>query len=92
MPNYRNYWKEAGYVDEMNAIEKAVSEHRIADIGKYLPDRWLADITLYGPAKKVRDGLERWYEAGIRTPCLVPLAANGDARAAVQQVFAAFAD
>ena len=24
MPNYRNYWREAGYVDEMNAIEKAL--------------------------------------------------------------------
>ena len=24
LPNYRNYWREAGYVDEMDAIEKAV--------------------------------------------------------------------
>src|SRR6266852_823558 len=26
MPNYRNYWKEAGYIDEMTAIEDAVAE------------------------------------------------------------------
>ena len=24
LPNYRNYWKEAGYVEEMEAIEKAI--------------------------------------------------------------------
>src|SRR5215472_12465855 len=39
MPNYRNYWKEAGYVEEMTAIEKAVAEHRLDDLPKYLPDR-----------------------------------------------------
>ena len=26
LPNYRNYWKEAGYVEEMDAIETAVAE------------------------------------------------------------------
>src|SRR5439155_24613445 len=25
LPNYRNYWKEAGYVDEMTAIEGAIA-------------------------------------------------------------------
>ena len=28
MPNYRNYWKEAGYVEEMTAIENAVADGR----------------------------------------------------------------
>ena len=26
LPNYRNYWKEAGYVEEMEAVEKAIAE------------------------------------------------------------------
>jgi hypothetical protein len=25
LPNYRNYWKEAGYVEEMEAVEKALA-------------------------------------------------------------------
>ena len=50
LPNYRNYWKEAGYIDEMAAIETAIAENRRDDIPKYLPDRWIADNTLYGPA------------------------------------------
>ena len=28
LPNYRNYWKEAGYVAEMDAIEKAIETGR----------------------------------------------------------------
>jgi alkanesulfonate monooxygenase SsuD/methylene tetrahydromethanopterin reductase-like flavin-dependent oxidoreductase (luciferase family) len=91
MPNYRNYWKEAGYVDEMTAIEEAVGGGRLGDVGKYIPDRWLADIALFGSAAKVRDGLEEWRAAGIRTPILVPLSADGDQRTALRQVFDAFA-
>jgi alkanesulfonate monooxygenase SsuD/methylene tetrahydromethanopterin reductase-like flavin-dependent oxidoreductase (luciferase family) len=92
MPNYRNYWKEAGYVEEMTAIENAVASGRSDEIGKYLPDRWLADIALFGPAAKIREGVEAWRDAGIRTPVLVPLAADGDPMTAIGDVFAAFAD
>ena len=92
MPNYRNYWKEAGWVEEMTAIENAVADGRTDQIGKYLPDRWLADIALFGSATKVRDGVEAWRAAGIRTPILVPLSADGDQHTALRQVFGAFAD
>jgi alkanesulfonate monooxygenase SsuD/methylene tetrahydromethanopterin reductase-like flavin-dependent oxidoreductase (luciferase family) len=92
MPNYRNYWKEAGYVEEMTAIEKAVAEHRLDDLPKYLPDRWLADVTLFGPAAKIREGFEAWRAAGITTPVLVPLSADGEQKTAIRQVFDAFAD
>jgi hypothetical protein len=65
MPYYRNYWKEAGYVEEMTGIEAAVSEGRLDNVPKFLPDRWLADITLFGSATKVREGVEAWRAAGI---------------------------
>src|SRR5215469_16132508 len=92
MPHYRNYWKEAGYAEEMTGIEVAVAEGRLDDVPKYLPDRWLADITLFGSATKVRDGVEAWRAAGIKTPILVPLSADGDQKTALRQVFAAFSD
>ncbi len=92
MPNYRNYWKEAGWLEEMNAVETAVAEGRADEVGRYLPDRWLADTTLYGSAAKVREGVEAWRAAGIRTPILVPLSADGNQQTALLQVFAAFAD
>jgi alkanesulfonate monooxygenase SsuD/methylene tetrahydromethanopterin reductase-like flavin-dependent oxidoreductase (luciferase family) len=90
LPYYRNYWKEAGYVEEMEAIERAVAAGRKDEIPRYLTDKWLADVTLFGSAAQVRDGVDAWREAGIRTPVLVPLTADGDQFAALRQVFAAF--
>jgi len=92
LPNYRNYWKEAGYVDEMTAIETAVAENRRDDIPKYLPDRWIADNTLYGPPSKVRDQLSAWYAAGCNTPVLVPNSVNGNQLTALQEIFTAFSN
>jgi alkanesulfonate monooxygenase SsuD/methylene tetrahydromethanopterin reductase-like flavin-dependent oxidoreductase (luciferase family) len=90
MPYYRNYWKEAGYLEEMSAVEHAVAGGRMADISRYLPDRWLADCTLFGPPVKIRDGVEAWRAAGIKTPVLVPLSADGNQTTALRQVFDAF--
>jgi alkanesulfonate monooxygenase SsuD/methylene tetrahydromethanopterin reductase-like flavin-dependent oxidoreductase (luciferase family) len=92
MPYYRNYWKDAGYIEEMTAIETAIAEGRTEEIPKYLPDRWLADITLFGPPAKIRDGVEAWRAAGIKTPVLVPLSADGNQTTAIRQVFDAFAE
>lgn len=91
LPNYRNYWKEAGYVEEMDAIETAVAEGRRDDVPKYLTDRWLADNTLFGPAAAVRERVEAWRAAGVHTPILVPSSAAGNQMKAIEEVFAAFA-
>jgi alkanesulfonate monooxygenase SsuD/methylene tetrahydromethanopterin reductase-like flavin-dependent oxidoreductase (luciferase family) len=91
LPNYRNYWKEAGYVEEMQAIETAVAEKRMEDVPKFLTDKWLADCTLFGPAPRVREELEAWYAAGIRTPILVPSSAAGNQMRAFEEMFATFA-
>jgi alkanesulfonate monooxygenase SsuD/methylene tetrahydromethanopterin reductase-like flavin-dependent oxidoreductase (luciferase family) len=39
LPNYRNYWKEAGYVDEMNGIEAAIEAGDRQVAGRYDPVR-----------------------------------------------------
>jgi len=91
LPNYRNYWKEAGYVEEMDAIEKAIAEGRRDDVPKFLTDRWLADNTLFGPVAKVRDGVAAWRAAGVHTPILVPSSAAGNQLKAIEEVFMAFA-
>ena len=91
LPNYRNYWKEAGYVEEMEAVEKAAAEGRHADVPKYLSDRWLADCTLFGSASKVREGVAAWRAAGIRTPILVPSSAAGNQMKALEEIFSCFA-
>ena len=90
LPYYRNYWKKAGYAEEMTAIEAALAAGRTDEVPRYLTDQWLADVTLFGPASKVREGIEAWREAGIRTPVIVPLSADGDQNTALAQLFAAF--
>ncbi len=91
LPNYRNYWKEAGYIEEMTAIEHAIAENRRDDIPKYLTDRWIADNALYGSPAKVRDGVAAWQAAGVNTTVLVPNSVNGNQLTALQEIFAAFA-
>ena len=78
MPNYRNYWKEAGYLDEINAAEAAIAAGRTDELPRYLTDRWLADCTLYGPAVRIREGVGQWRDAGITTSVLVPLSPDGN--------------
>ena len=90
LPNYRNYWKEAGYVEEMEAIEKAIAEGRRDDVPKCFSDKWLADNTLFGPRSKVIEGLEAWRAAGVRTPIVVPSSAAGNQMKAIEEVIQAF--
>jgi alkanesulfonate monooxygenase SsuD/methylene tetrahydromethanopterin reductase-like flavin-dependent oxidoreductase (luciferase family) len=90
LPNYRNYWKEADYREEMTAIEKALAENRRDDIPHYLTDRWIADNTLYGSATKIRDRLAQWYAAGVNTPVLVPNSINGNQLTALGEIFDTF--
>ncbi|MBS0561670.1 MAG: LLM class flavin-dependent oxidoreductase [Proteobacteria bacterium] len=91
LPNYRNYWKEAGYVEEMAAIEQAVAEGRRDDVPRLMSDRWLDDTTLFGPAGRVRDRIEVWRAAGVGTLIVVPSSAAGNQLVAIREVFAAFA-
>ena len=87
LPNYRNYWKEAGYVEEMEAVEAAVAEGDMKRIPACLSDRWLADTTLFGSASKVREGIEAWFDAGIKTPIIVPSSAVGNQLKAFEEFF-----
>ena len=88
LPNYRNYWKEAGYVEEMEAVEAAMAAGQTDRIGDCLSDRWLADTTLFGTASEVREGIEAWFDAGIKTPIIVPSSASGGQFQAFEEFFA----
>ncbi len=90
LPNYRNYWKEAGYEDEMNGIEAAIEAGDRDRIPHFLTDQWLADTTLFGTATQVRDGIEAWFDAGIKTPILVPSSAKGGQMVAFEEMLAIF--
>lgn len=90
LPNYRNYWKEAGYVEEMEAIEEAIEQGDREKVAAFLTDKWLADTTLFGTPAMVREGLEAWFDAGVSTPILVPSSANGGQMKAFEELFGIF--
>ncbi len=90
LPNYRNYWKEAGYEEEMAAVEQALEKRDRDAVSACLSDRWLADVTLFGSAAKVREGVEAWYETGIKTVILVPSSAVGNQQVAFTELFKAY--
>jgi alkanesulfonate monooxygenase SsuD/methylene tetrahydromethanopterin reductase-like flavin-dependent oxidoreductase (luciferase family) len=89
-PNYQHYWIEAGYEDEMRAIQRALAAGQHDKMASLMSDRWLSDCTLYGSVTQVRDGVEAWYAAGVSTPILVPSSTKGGQMQALQELFAAF--
>lgn len=90
LPNYQNYWIEAGYEEEMRAIQRAIAAGEHDRIPTLMSDKWLSDCTLYGSVTDVRDGVEAWYAAGVATPILVPSSTTGGQMPALRELFDAF--
>ena len=88
LPNYRNYWKQAGDEEEMNGVEAAIADKDFDRVPECLSDRWLADTTLFGSANEIREGIEAWFDAGIKTPIIVPSSASGGQIQALEEFFA----
>ena len=88
LPNYRNYWKEAGYEQEMTDVEDALQKQDLDRVPECLSDKWLADTTLFGSATEVRDGIEAWFDSGIKIPIIVPSSASGGQMQAIDEFLA----
>jgi len=90
LPNYQNYWIEAGYAEEMEAIRAAIASKQEDKIPSLMSDRWLRDVTLFGSASEVREGVEAWRATGVRTVILVPSSTTGGQMKAFEELIAAF--
>ncbi len=86
LPNYRNYWKAAGYEEEMSAIEAALATGDREALPSLMPDRWIDDCTLSGSAAEVREGMEAWYDTGAM-PIAVMSSTGGGQAHAIRQLF-----
>lgn len=90
LPNYRNYWKAAGYEEEMAAVEKALADKDREAVTAAMTDTWLDDSTLSGSPDQVREGVEAWFDAGVTTPVLVMSSTSGGQAKAFEELFAAY--
>jgi hypothetical protein len=55
-----------------------------------MSERWLSDVTLYGSAKDVRDGVEAWRASGVKTVIVVPSSTRGGQMVAFDELIAAY--
>lgn len=93
LPNYRNYWRAAGYGDEMDAIERVLAttpKEGLSDaLVATMSDTWLDDCTVSGGATEVRDRLEAWASTGVRPIAVMSSTSGGQAKA-ISELFAAY--
>ena len=90
LPNYQQYWIEAGFEEEMRDIQQAMANKEDDKIPSLMSDRWLQETTLFGSVSEVREGVEAWYDTGLKTPIIVPSSANGNQMVALQETIEAF--
>lgn len=90
LPNYRNYWKAAGYEDEMAAIEDAIAAGDRDKLPGLMTDAWVDDVTISGSAGEVRERLAAWYDVGV-TPIAVMSSTTGGQAHAIGQLFELYA-
>ena len=86
LPNYRNYWKQAGYLAEMEAIEAALAAGDRDGLQALMTDRWIDDCTISGGPSEVRDQLDSWYDIGV-TPIAVMSSTSGGQLKAISELF-----
>ncbi|HTH04902.1 MAG TPA: LLM class flavin-dependent oxidoreductase [Ilumatobacteraceae bacterium] len=90
LPNYRNYWKQAGYVEEMDAIERTLAAGDRDALPGLMPDRWLDDCTISGSPTEVRERFDEWAETGV-LPIAVMSSTSGGQAKAIGELFELFA-
>jgi alkanesulfonate monooxygenase SsuD/methylene tetrahydromethanopterin reductase-like flavin-dependent oxidoreductase (luciferase family) len=90
LPSYRNYWKQAGYEEEMAAVEAALDVGERERLPELMTNAWLDDCTISGSAHAVRDRLEQWMAMGV-LPVAVMSSTSGGQAVAIGELFAAYA-
>ena len=88
LPNYRNYWREAGYASKIDAVEDAIAAGRDSNLVDLMGDEWLADITIFGDGTRARQHVEATIKAGI-LPIVTPMSSTGDVAGAGARIIAA---
>ena len=93
LPNYRNYWRVAGYDKEMDNIESIIAttpkESLAEQLQQAMTDEWLRDCTISGNASQVREQFTAWANAGV-LPIAVMSSTSGGQAKAVAELFATY--
>ena len=78
LPNYQNYFVEAGYEEEVAAARSAVERGDEEGVMDAIPEGMASDVALFGTKAEVLEGAEAREAAGITHLVLDCTSARGD--------------
>ena len=91
LPNYQNYFIEAGYEEEVEAARSAIGRGDDESLMAAIPERMASDVALVGTKAEVLEKAEAWAAAGITHLVLDSISTTGDRLKAAYEVIDAFA-
>ena len=91
LPNYQNYFVEAGYEEEVMAARLAIGNGDGESLGAATSERMASDVALFGTKAEVLNKAEAWAAAGITHLVLDSTSTTGDRLKAAYEVMDAFA-
>jgi probable F420-dependent oxidoreductase len=91
LPNYQNYFVEAGYEEEVAAARSAIDNGDDEGVMAAIPEMIASDVALLGTKAEVLDRAEAWAAAGITHLVLDCTSTSGDRLGAAYEVVDAFA-
>lgn len=90
LPNYRNYWRQAGHAEQVDRFEQVIAatpKDELAErLRESMSDTWIDDCTISGDPTRVRDRFAAWRNAGV-TPIAVMSSTSGGQITAVREFF-----
>ncbi len=90
LPNYQNYFLEAGYEEEVERARAAVRDGDMGAVLEAISEEMADDIGLFGTASQVREKVEAWQAAGVEEITLSAVSTTGNQARAVEEVAAIF--
>ena len=70
LPFYRAMIERSGYADDVKAYDAAIEAGDVEKAKAAISDRFLENLTAIGSDDQVREGIERYREAGATSPCV----------------------
>jgi alkanesulfonate monooxygenase SsuD/methylene tetrahydromethanopterin reductase-like flavin-dependent oxidoreductase (luciferase family) len=90
LPNYRNYWRQAGHAEQVQRFEDVIAstpKDELADrLRESMDDAWIDDCTISGSPSRVKDAFAAWRDTGV-TPIAVMSSTGGGQVKAVREFF-----
>jgi alkanesulfonate monooxygenase SsuD/methylene tetrahydromethanopterin reductase-like flavin-dependent oxidoreductase (luciferase family) len=81
LPNYQNYYIEAGFQDEISAARAALARGDTEATVNAITDRMADDLCNVGTAEQIRAKVQSWYDLGVTDLALSPMSLSNPAMA-----------